>query len=143
MTIHKVLSRKFRRFTIKSESIASTILTSNANAPGTVNMPGFTPVMPQVPLSNPQMQGVPGTSYSTAPTSVDQFYAQTTDADVIPPPPPPDSFVSRPQESPAAPPYTPTSQANVSVPVYAQAPKRSKGCLITSLVLLLVLGLGE
>ncbi|HYX48642.1 MAG TPA: zinc ribbon domain-containing protein, partial [Ktedonobacteraceae bacterium] len=66
----------------------------------------------------------------------------TPDADAIPPPPPPDSFISMPNEISAAPYFTPSSQGNGNVPVYAQAPKRSKGCLITSIVLLLVLVLG-
>ena len=122
---------------------ASTIITPNANTPGaTVNTPGFTPVMPNTPISSSEIPGVSGASYSIVPTSGDQFYAQATDADVIPPPPPPDSFISTPQEAPASPYYTPSPQAKGSVPAYAQAPKRSRGCLVTSIVLLLVLLLG-
>ena len=115
---------------------ASTIITPNANTPG------FTPVMPNTPISSSETPGVSGASYSIVPTSGDQFYAQATDADGIPPPPPPDSFISTPQEAPASPYYTPSPQAKGSVPAYAQAPKRSRGCLVTSVVLLLVLVVG-
>jgi hypothetical protein len=80
--------------------------------------------------------------YAAAPASAEQFYMQTTDADAIPPPPPPDSFVSVPQEAPAAPYATPPSPGSQTVPTYAQAPKRSRGCLVASIVLLLVLMLG-
>lgn len=99
-----------------SGTIASTVITPNAN--------------------------IPGANYSTVPASGDQFYAQTTDVNIIPPPPPPDSFISTPPKAAAAPLYTTTPQAEGKVPVYAQAPKRSRGCLVTSLVLLLVLALG-
>lgn len=81
-------------------------------------------------------------SNATGPTMGNQFYAQTTDMDVIPPPPPPDSFISVPQQAPAAPYYMPPTPANKTVPSYARAPKRSRGCLIASIVLLLVLVLG-
>ena len=100
----------------KSGATANTIITPNANTPGA--------------------------GYVTAPTSGDQFYAQATDADVIPPPPPPDSFVSTPQEAPVSPYYIPPQQAKGAVPAYAQAPKRSRGCLVVSIILLLVLVLG-
>src|SRR5436190_11360389 len=127
----------------KTVATASTIITPNANTPGaTANTPGFTPVLPNTPISSFETPGVSGASYSTVPTSGEQFYAQATDADVIPPPPPPDSFISTPQEAPASPYYTPSPQAKGSVPAYAQAPKRSRGCLVTSVVLLLVLALG-
>ena len=106
---------------------ASTIITPDANTPGSGA------VTPQA--ATPSFSGA---SYSTVPTSADQFYAQATDADVIPPPPPPDSFISTPQEAPASPYYTPPAP----VPAYAQAPKRSRGCLVASIVLLLVLVLG-
>jgi zinc-ribbon domain len=123
---------------VHSDSTASTIITPHVNAPGVAN----TPVQSHIPISSPETPGVSGTSYSTVPTSGDQFYEQATDADVIPPPPPPDSFISAPQEAPAAPYYTPSRQPKGTVPAYAQAPKRSRGCLITSIVLLLVLVLG-
>lgn len=126
----------------KSDAIASSFITSNVNTPGTANMPGFTPGMPNAPLANPGMPGGSGTSNRTVSTSGDQFYTQTTDADVIPPPPPPDSFISTPQQAPAAPYFSPSPPTNGTVPVYAQAPKRSRGCLVTSLVLLVVLVLG-
>ena len=115
---------------------ASTIITPNANTPG------FTPVMSNTPLPSSETPGVSVASYSTVPTSGNQFYAQATDADVIPPPPPPDSFISTPQEAPASPYYTPSPQVKGTVPAYAQAPKRSRGCLVASIVLLLVLALG-
>jgi hypothetical protein len=120
----------------KSDATASTIITPNANTPGS------TPVMPNAPLSSSETPGASGAGYSTVPTSGDQFYAKTTEADVIPPPPPPDSFISRPQEAPASPYYTPPPQVKGPVPAYAQAPKRSRGCLVASVVLLLVLALG-
>ena len=119
-----------------SSATASTVITPNAN------VPGFMPVLPYMPQSSSESPGVSGTSYSTVPTSGDQFYAQATDADVIPPPPPPDSLISKPQEAPASPYYTPPAQVNGTVPAYAQAPKRSRGCLVASIVLLLVLALG-
>src|SRR5256885_3058916 len=115
---------------------ASTIITPNANTPG------FTPVMPNTPIFSSETPSVSGAIYSIVPTSGDQFYAQATDADVIPTPPPPDSFISTPQEAPASPYYTPSPQVKGSVPTYAQVPKRSRGCLVTSVVLLLVLVAG-
>ncbi len=122
---------------------ASTIITTDVNTPGAaVNTPGSTPVMPNIPASGAATPSVAGASYSTVSTPGDQFYAQATDADVIPPPPPLDSFISTPQEAPASPYYTPSTPVNKTVPAYAQAPKRSRGCLFTSIVLLLVLVLG-
>ncbi len=121
-----------------SSATSPTIITPNESAPGSaVNMSGSTPATPQAAIPH-----VSGAMYSTVPTSGNQFYAQTTDADVIPPPPPPDSFISTPQEAPAAPYYMPPTPANKTVPTYARAPKRSRGCLIASIVLLLVLVLG-
>jgi hypothetical protein len=127
-----------------SVATASTIITPNANTSGTAaKTPGFTPVIPNTPLSSSEPPGVSGANYSTVPTSGDQFYAQATDEDVIPPPPPPDSFISTPQEGPALPFYTPSPQVKGTVPGYAQAPKRSRGCLVASIMLLLVLALGS
>ena len=115
-----------------------TIITPNPSTPGSaVNTPGSAQATPQAAIPN-----VSGAMYSTMPTSGNQFYTQATDADVIPPPPPPDSFISTPQEAPAAPFYMPPTPANKTVPTYAQKPKRSRGCLIASIVLLLVLVLG-
>jgi len=126
-----------------SGATASTIITPNVNTPGAAaNAPGFTPVLPYTPQSSSESPGVSGASYSTVPTSGDRFYAQATDADVIPPPPPPDSFISMPQEAPPSPYYAPSPQVEGTVPAYAQAPKRSRGCLVASIVLLLVLALG-
>ncbi len=123
---------------------ASTIISPHANTPGAgQNAPGFLPVTPNTPpMPRATTPNVSGASYSTMPNSGDQFYAQATDADIIPPPPPPDSFISTPQEAPASPYYTPSPQVKGTVPAYAQAPKRSRGCLVTSIVLLLVLALG-
>ncbi len=121
-----------------SSATGPTIITPNASAPGSrVNMPGSTPATPQAATPN-----VSGATYSTVPASGNHFYAQATDADAIPPPPPPDSFISTPQEAPAAPYYMPPAPGNKTVPAYAQAPKRSRGCLVASIVLLLVLVLG-
>ena len=126
-----------------SAATVSTIITPNVNTPGAAaNASGFTPVLPYIPQPSSESPGVSGASYSTVPTSGGQFYAQATDADVIPPPPPPDSFISKPQGAPASPYYTPPPQVNGTVPAYAQAPKRSRGCLVASIVLLLVLALG-
>src|SRR6266568_1974664 len=125
-----------------SAATASTIITSNANTPGAANTPGFTPVMPDTPIASSKTPGVSGASYSPVSTSGDQFYAHAADTDVIPPPPPPDSFISTPQEAPASPYYTSSPQVKGTVPAYAQAPKRSRGCLVASIVLLLVLVLG-
>lgn len=114
--------------TNNASATAPTIITPHSNTPGAgPNAPGFTPVTPSTPVSSAATQGVSGASYSTAPTSGDQFYTQATDADVIPPPPPPDSFISTPQEAPASPYYTPSTRVNGTVPAYAQAPKRSRG----------------
>jgi hypothetical protein len=124
-----------------SAATASTIFTPNT--PGSPkNAPGITPFLPYTPQSSSESPGVSGASYSTVPTSGDQFYAQATDVDAIPPPPPPDSYISIPQEAPASPYFTTPSQVKGTVPAYAQAPKRSKGCLIAGIVLLLVLALG-
>ena len=125
-----------------NSATAPTIITPNANTPGAGNTLGFSPVMPKTPFSSSETPGVTGASYSALPTSGDQFYTQATDAEVIPPPPPPDSFISTPQEAPASPYYTQPPQVKGTVPAYAQAPKRSRGCLIASIVLLLVLALG-
>jgi zinc-ribbon domain len=121
--------------TKNTDATASTIITPDANTPGSaVNAPGFTPVTPDTPIFRAR--------YTTVPTSGDQFYGQATEADVIPPPPPPDSFISAPQEAPASLYYMPPAPVNKTVPAYAQAPKRSRGCLVASVVLLLVLVLG-
>lgn len=133
-----------------SDAIDSRVITPGSDTTGsTVIAPGSTPVVPGTPASGATpatpsslAQNVSGTPYSKAPTSGDQFYAQTTDADVVPPPPPPDSFISTPQQAPTPPYYTPPAPGYTSVPSYARAPKRSRGCLITSVVLLLVLVLG-
>jgi hypothetical protein len=114
-----------------SNATGPTILTPNTSAPGP------TPATPQAVTPD-----VSGATYSRAPASSDRFNAQAIDEDVIPPPPPPDSFISTPQEAPAAPYYIPPAPGNKTVPAYAQAPKRSRGCLVASIVLLLVLVLG-
>jgi zinc-ribbon domain len=126
-----------------NSATGSTIITQNANAPGAAaNTPGFSRVMSNTPSSSSETPGISGASYSTVPRSGDEFYAQATDAEVIPPPPPPDSFISTPQEVPASPYYTQPQQAKGNLPAYAQAPKRSRGCMVASIVLLLVLALG-
>lgn len=73
-----------------------------------------------------------------------QFYAQTTDANVTPPPPPLNSFISPPQQplAPALKAAQVPAPGTYAVPNYARAPRRSRGWLITSIVLLLVLALG-
>lgn len=85
-----------------------------------------------------------------------QFYSGTTDSNPIPPPPPAESYPSLPQAAsqpmqptpslPAltpmptpAPAPAPSPGTYVPVPDYARAPKRSRGCLLVSVVLLLVL----
>jgi hypothetical protein len=126
-----------------SGATASTIINANAITPGeAVNKSGISPVMPNTPLSSSATPGDYEASNATLPTSGEQFYAQAIDAEVIPPPPPPDSFISTPQEAPASPYYVQPPQVKSTVPAYAQAPKRSRGCLVASLVLLLVLALG-
>jgi hypothetical protein len=111
---------------------ASTMITSNANTPGKAM---------NKPVSNFEKPQSSGTNYSTVPAPGNQFHMQTTEADIIPPPPPLDSFISAPQQTPMSPQYIPLPQTS-GVPTYAQAPKRSRGCMITSIVLLLVLVLG-
>lgn len=98
--------------------------------------PVSTPPTPQPGIAPGQTPYASGSSYSTAPTPGNQFYSQATVANVIPPPPPPDSFVSARQHSPTPAPGT------YVVPDNARAPKRSRGFLIITLVLLLVLALG-
>jgi zinc ribbon protein len=121
-----------------SDTTVSTVIDSSST-PGAPATPASGATPSTLSSLTPNVSGTP---YSKASTSGDQFYAQTTDADVIPPPPPPDSFISTPLQTPAPPYYTPPSPEYTSVPSYARAPKRSKGCLITSIVLLLVLVLG-
>jgi hypothetical protein len=126
-----------------TDATASTIITPNVDTPAAaINASGFSPGMPVTPAPGVGSPSISGVNYSTAPTPGEQFYAQATQADAIPPPPPPDSFISRPQEAPASTYYTPSAPVNKTVPTYAQAPKRSRGCLVASIVLLLVLVLG-
>ncbi len=112
---------------------ASTMITPIAHTPGAAANP---------PVWNSEIPRVSGTNYSNVPTSGEHIYVQATDADVIPPPPPPDSFISTPQKAPVSPQYSPPLQTNGNVPTYAQTPKRSRGCLIASVILLLALVLG-
>lgn len=95
-------------------------------------VPGSIPPTPQ----SGQTPYASGSSYSTVPTSGNQFYSQATDANVIPPPPPVDSFVAARQQSP------PPAPGTYVVPDYARAPKRSRWLFIIPIVLLLVLALG-
>ena len=77
-------------------------------------------------------------------TSGAQFYNQTTEEQVIPPPPPITSYDVTPAPSSMAN-YASSPGTFVTVPDYAKAPRRSHGCAIASVVLLLVLvlsGLG-
>jgi hypothetical protein len=113
--------------------------TERAPRPGSAPpvAPMSTPPTPQPGMASGQGQYASGASYSTVPTSGNQFYSQATDANVIPPPPPPGSFVAAHQQSPTPAPGT------YVVPDYARAPKRSRrGLLIISIVLLLILALG-
>jgi hypothetical protein len=113
--------------------------TERAPRPGSAPpvAPRSTPPTPQPGMASGQGQYASGASYSTVPTSGNQFYSQATDANVIPPPPPPDSFVAAHQQSP------PPAPGTYVVPDYARAPKRSRrGLLIISIVLLLILALG-
>src|SRR6266487_1164139 len=103
----------------------------SAHATERAPQPGFAPYA--VPGQTPYASG---SSYPDVPNSDNRFYSQTTNANVIPPPPPPNSFVSAPQQSPTPAPST------YAVPDYARAPKRSRGLLVFSIVLLLVLVLG-
>lgn len=130
----------------KSAPSEPTIMTANADStvgapistPATPNAPGTAaiPATPAAPAPN-----VAGATYSTVPAPGDQFYAQDTQADVIPPPPPPDSFVSSSQQSQASSYYTPPAPGYAAVPDYARVPKRSRAGLV-AIVLLLVLVLG-
>ncbi len=113
--------------------------TERAPRPGSAPpvAPLSTPPTPQPGMAPGQAPYASGASYSTVPTSGNQFYSQATDANAIPPPPPPDSFVAARQQSPTPAPGT------YVVPDYARAPKRSRrGLLIISIVLLLILALG-
>ncbi len=135
--------------------MANQSVQSSSPFPATVSASGSTPntpapgVTPAVPAGS--MPGVSESPYATVPAPGNQFYAQTTDTGIVPPPPPPDSFISTPQQAPistpqqapASPYYTPPAPGYTTVPSYARTPRRSRGCLITSIVLLLVLVLGS
>src|SRR6266699_3746395 len=120
------------------QSNGSAYATGRAPQPGAASPapPLSTPPTPQPGNGPGQTPYASGSSYSTVPTSGSQFYLEATDANVIPPPPPPDSFVSARQQSP------PPAPGTYVVPDYARAPKRSRGLLIITIVLLLVLALG-
>jgi len=99
------------------------------NAPGpiapTMAAQAKTPLMPTMPVPD------------------SQFYGPEMDATVIPlpPPPPPETLISTPQTAIPSP-QMPSQPGTYSVPAYAQAPKRSRGCLVASIVLLLILAAG-
>jgi len=144
-----------------------TVLSSEGNKPtelasGDSFKPANTPNAPQAganaqpqfdatvitPQNAPQSGSMPGAApysfgspNSTVPTSGAQFYRQPTEYDVIAPPPPSSSYASLPPPSPAPMPAPVSSPAGgtYNVPSYAQAPRRSRGCLLVSIVLLLVL----
>lgn len=128
--------------------LSSTMITPKSDAPGpTVIAPAplqATSDAPAVDRGPNTPPNVLGSTYSTVPSAGtgEQLHEQATDVDIIPPPPPPDSFISTPQQTPSSPYYTPPTPGYTTVPAYAQAPKRSRGCLIASIVLLLVLALG-
>jgi len=121
----------------------------NLNAPdSTIMAPNFTPITPNRPISAntpiiyPATPNVARATYSTVPTTGRQFYTHAADGEIIPPPPPPDSYISPSEQTTPTPYYTPPMPGSSPIPPYAQAPKRSKGCLVASVVLLLVLALG-
>lgn len=121
---------------------------------GATPQPPQSPQTPQLAPTVPVAPVSPISPSSTVPASGSQFYSETTDANVIPPPPPPDSYISLPQATPQGPqrtqgtpaPAEPSAPASpgtfAPVPSYAQAPKRSRGCMVVSIVLLLVLAAG-
>lgn len=132
-----------------------TVLNIDVNKPTSLaSDSAYSPTMPAQPG---QSAHAPGTPYPTMPPSGSQFYGATTDSNPIPPPPPAASYPSLPpasrpslpamqpmQSMPAqAPAPTPAPAPSpgtyVPVPDYARAPKRSRGCLLVSVVLLLVL----
>lgn len=77
-------------------------------------------------------------SYPTLPEG--QAYGQTVNNHDIPPPPPP---IYQPSRTPTPQPYIPPAPTIASPPAYAKKPKRSRGCLIFSLVLLLAIAAGS
>lgn len=122
----------------------------NLNAPdSTIMAPNFTPITPNRPMSAdtpiiyPATPNVAGVTYSTVPTTGRQFYTHAADGEIIPPPPPPDSYISPSEQTTPTPYYTPPMPGSSPIPPYARAPKRSRGCLVASVVLLLVLALGS
>ncbi len=121
----------------------------NLNAPdSTIMAPNFTPITPNRPMSAdtpiiyPVTPNVAGVTYSTVPTTGRQFYTHAADGEIIPPPPPPDSYSFPSEQTTPTPYYTPPMPGSSPMPPYARAPKRSRGCLVASVVLLLVLVLG-
>jgi hypothetical protein len=123
---------------VKSDAPDSTIMAPNST-PITPNRPvsGDTPVIYSAATPN-----VAGVTYSTVPTAGSQFYAHAAGGEIIPPPPPPDSYISPSEQTSPTPYYAPPAPGSSPVPPYARAPKRSRGCLVASVVLLLVLVLG-
>lgn len=142
--------------TPQTPQLAPTVPVAPVSPDATVMTPDTPPASGQAtPASasngQPSFAGSPASPYSPAPVSGSQFYSETTDANVIPPPPPPDSYISLPQATPQGPqstqstpaPAAPSSPGTYApVPSYAQAPKRSRGCMVVSVVLLLVLAAG-
>lgn len=100
-------------------------------------VPGDTPVI--YPMETPNVAGV---TYSTVPTTGSRFYTHGADGEIIPPPPPPDSYISPSEQTTPTPYYAPPMPGSSPIPPYAQSPKRSRGCVVVSVVLLLLLVLG-
>lgn len=90
----------------------------NVSAPGQMGQPTAPPPPPVSSTYNPYISSAPGV----------QTYGQNASAPGYPPTP---GFV------PVAP-----GGAPLPVPAYAQKPKRSNGCLVTSILLLIVLAAG-
>lgn len=123
-----------------------TVLSGEGNKPtefasGDAFMQANTPNAPQAGVNaQPQLDATVITPQN-APQSGAQFYQQPTQYDVIAPPPPSSSYASLPPPSPTPMPAPVSSPAGgtFDVPSYAQAPRRSRGCLLVSIILLLVL----
>lgn len=114
-----------------------TLPTMPSSGPG----PAAGPIPPPpYPVSSPAGMSNGGNPYAPS-AAGEHFYAGTTDQSIAPPPPAQSLYQSTPVGTPSGQSYynPPAPSVTTGVPPYAQKPKRNWGCIITSLVLLLLL----